>query len=182
MNDAILTTACDIYSFGCVMIQVRRSGFQLIPSLRLSTLQTLSGRIPYCDIKNDLRVIYHIFQGCPPFRPPGPFLKDEYWSLIMQCCDARPLSRPGAEMVHSAISTLLPSLVAIPPPPLPLVPRPRSPTTVLQPSLPLHSCDLTGQIRVEDKDYSDLGGYGRVWKGIMHPKSVCLSLLAPIIY
>ncbi|KAG2036692.1 kinase-like domain-containing protein [Suillus americanus] len=78
--------ASDIYSFGCIMMQV------------------LSGQSPYFDI-SEHSVPVAKFKGIPPTRPPA--IADVYWCYIEQCLSPRVETRPLVEEVLEYINTEL---------------------------------------------------------------------------
>ncbi|KAJ8582137.1 kinase-like protein [Rhizopogon salebrosus TDB-379] len=57
----------DIYSFGCIMLQV------------------MTGRIPYADIPSVHQVTVLILQGRRPGRPSSPHIEDSFWDFIQKC-------------------------------------------------------------------------------------------------
>ncbi|KAG0696879.1 kinase-like domain-containing protein [Suillus ampliporus] len=75
----------DIYSFGCVMLQI------------------LSGRHPWSEIKfgrPELRIPVILFEGRGPQRPNGqPAIIDSDWNFIQRCLQFRPELRPSADEV-----------------------------------------------------------------------------------
>lgn len=75
----------DIYSFGCVM------------------LQTLSGRLPWSEIRSerpDFRIVVMISEGRKPQRPDGhPEIMNCDWNFIQKCLQSEPELRPSAEKV-----------------------------------------------------------------------------------
>ncbi|KAG0696886.1 kinase-like domain-containing protein [Suillus ampliporus] len=75
----------DIYSFGCVMLQI------------------LSGRLPWSEIKSerpDLRIVVMISEGRRPQRPDGhPAIIDLDWDFIQKCLQFGPKLRPSADEV-----------------------------------------------------------------------------------
>lgn len=71
--------ASDIYSFGCIMMQV------------------LSGRSPYFDISNETSVTVAKFKGIPPTRPPA--IADVYWRYLERCLSACVAARPLVDEV-----------------------------------------------------------------------------------
>ncbi|KAG2065507.1 kinase-like protein [Suillus decipiens] len=75
--------ASDIYSFGCIMMQV------------------LSGKPPYYD-KNEHLVIATKSRGIPPTRPPA--IDDAHWCYIERCLlprDSRPLVAEVLEYIEA---------------------------------------------------------------------------------
>lgn len=76
--------ASDIYSFGCIMMQV------------------LSGKRPYCDIRNELLIIMAKSKGILPTRPPA--IDGFYWCYIEQFFlprDSRPLVAEVLEYIEA---------------------------------------------------------------------------------
>ncbi|KAG2144217.1 kinase-like domain-containing protein [Suillus clintonianus] len=75
----------DIYSFGCVMLQV------------------LSGRLPWSEVTTgilDLRIAVMILGGRGPQRPDGhPAITDLDWHFIQTCLRFEPELRPSANEV-----------------------------------------------------------------------------------
>jgi len=82
------TTKSDIYSFGCISLQV------------------LSGKQPWSEIKEELCVVFSLAQGLNPARPECHKIDDQHWNLIQQCWS--PVQeRPSAESVIASIQLLL---------------------------------------------------------------------------
>ncbi|KAG2142791.1 kinase-like domain-containing protein [Suillus bovinus] len=73
--------ASDIYSFGCIMMQV------------------LSGRPPYFDMKLEPPVIVAKSQGDPSKRPEQPAISDVYWRYIERCWSTQIETRPSVDQV-----------------------------------------------------------------------------------
>ncbi|KAG2073404.1 kinase-like protein [Suillus decipiens] len=76
--------ASDIYSFGCIMMQV------------------LSAKLPYYDIANECLVIVAKSRGILPTRPPA--IDNVYWCYIERCfspCDSRPLVAEVLEYIEA---------------------------------------------------------------------------------
>ncbi|KAG2118261.1 kinase-like domain-containing protein [Suillus cothurnatus] len=59
--------AGDIYSFGCVMLQV------------------MTGRPPYADVRSDRQVAVLISKGKKPTRSSNPHVADYFWDFIEKC-------------------------------------------------------------------------------------------------
>ncbi|KAJ8594250.1 kinase-like protein [Rhizopogon salebrosus TDB-379] len=59
--------ASDIYSFGCIMLQV------------------MTGRPPYADIRSNHHVTVLILRGRKPGRPLTPHIADSFWYFIQKC-------------------------------------------------------------------------------------------------
>ncbi|KDQ49563.1 hypothetical protein JAAARDRAFT_143258, partial [Jaapia argillacea MUCL 33604] len=75
------TTQSDVFAFGCLVIQI------------------FSGRQPYSDLETDIQVIIYVTGKRKPGRPKGQDgveaqLDDDLWSLLDQCLDHEPASRP----------------------------------------------------------------------------------------
>lgn len=69
-------------------------------------MQTLSGKLPYFNVKDDLRVLLQLFQGIRPRRPPTSMLTDSYWTFITQCWSDKPSSRPRIDEVYQRLVTI----------------------------------------------------------------------------
>ncbi|KAG1884570.1 kinase-like domain-containing protein [Suillus subluteus] len=59
--------ASDIYSLGCIMLQV------------------MTGRPPYADVRSDHQVTVLILKGKKPTRPSSPHDTDYFWNFIEKC-------------------------------------------------------------------------------------------------
>ncbi|KAF7972584.1 hypothetical protein HWV62_17724 [Athelia sp. TMB] len=70
-----LTTACDIWSLGCVVLEI------------------LSGEMPYYNIP-DVCLMLNILRGNIPDRPENPALNDEFWSYIKEMWGKSSYERP----------------------------------------------------------------------------------------
>ncbi|KZP17721.1 kinase-like protein [Athelia psychrophila] len=81
-----LTVACDIFSFGNVVLQV------------------LSNKLPYYNIKQDGYVLIQM-RNHRPKRPPHA-LSDVHWEFIQSCWGSEPSLRPTAGKVHQSLLTL----------------------------------------------------------------------------
>ncbi|KAG1792980.1 kinase-like domain-containing protein [Suillus plorans] len=83
--DPGLEEKSDIYSFGCVMLQI------------------LSGRPPWSEITAPNRmacIITQMSRGCRPQRPDGhPEIIDSDWKFIQKCLQSEPELRPSADEV-----------------------------------------------------------------------------------
>ncbi|KAH7882658.1 kinase-like domain-containing protein [Phlebopus sp. FC_14] len=81
----------DIYSFGCIMLQV------------------LSGNIPWSEIKADMTVVLRLANGENPQRPMSRRIDDEHWAVIQKCW--LPVGdRFSAEQVLGELDSILTSL------------------------------------------------------------------------
>ncbi|KAG2158175.1 uncharacterized protein EDB93DRAFT_1198789, partial [Suillus bovinus] len=78
----VVLEKADIYSFGCIMLQV------------------LSGRRPWSEIPSEGFIIVSISHGCGPQRPDGhPAIMDSDWKFIQKCLQSGPELRPSADEV-----------------------------------------------------------------------------------
>ncbi|KAF7976007.1 hypothetical protein HWV62_8010 [Athelia sp. TMB] len=89
----VLRTACDIFSYGQIMLQI------------------FSGHVPYHDVTNVDCITMELFKRTEPRRPSissSPQLIDEYWMLVKTCWGQNldPETRPSAEGVHSIVTGL----------------------------------------------------------------------------
>ncbi|KAG1845175.1 kinase-like domain-containing protein [Suillus subluteus] len=86
-SSTIPKAACDIYSFGCVMIQV------------------LTGQLPYANVESDFRVACLKIKGEKPSRPSSPYVTDFFWSFMKRCW-GDPGRRPSAVEILSCFKVL----------------------------------------------------------------------------
>ncbi|KAG2122942.1 kinase-like domain-containing protein [Suillus clintonianus] len=78
----------DIWSFGCIMLQVRL------------TEQVLSGRLPWSETRQEAFIIVEMSHGRGPQRLEcHPAIIDLDWDFIQKCLLFKPESRPSAEEV-----------------------------------------------------------------------------------
>ncbi|KAJ8590707.1 kinase-like protein [Rhizopogon salebrosus TDB-379] len=76
--------APDIYSFGCVMLQV------------------FTGRVPYSECRSDHQVVVQILRGKTPVRPLNP-IGDTLWDFTQKCwleAEHRPLAKEVFGFIH----------------------------------------------------------------------------------
>ena len=73
----------DIYSFGCIIYQVRQRRIFCTCCSHLH--QVLSGLQPYYDIRSDHQVVVAILRGIKPKRPSIPVIEDCHWNVIERC-------------------------------------------------------------------------------------------------
>jgi serine/threonine protein kinase len=71
--------ASDIYSFGCIMLQV------------------FTGKVPYSEFRSDHQVTVQILRGRKPARPVTPPIADALWDFMQKCWLAEPEHRPSAK-------------------------------------------------------------------------------------
>jgi len=85
----------DIYSFGCVMLQVR--WFVMIPDSTtfLPWSKILSGKEPYGWTPNTTHVIGAIMRGLGPFRGVEIHMNHIHRDLSSQCLTKEPARRPS---------------------------------------------------------------------------------------
>jgi WD40 repeat protein len=72
----LLSTECDIYSFGSI------------------TLQVLTGKVPYCNVKKDTLVLGHVIRGKKPDPPKESQIGPAHWEFIKRCWSPR-VNRPS---------------------------------------------------------------------------------------
>jgi len=90
------TSKSDIYSFGCVALQV------------------LSGKQPWSEVRQDSAVVLRLARGHKPGRPESQTLNDSHWNLIQDCWS--PIEeRPAAEAIISTIQRFLSDCAQSPP-------------------------------------------------------------------
>jgi hypothetical protein len=70
-------------------------------------LQTLSGRLPWSEIKNQHYIVIKLFEECLPQRPESLLMLDAHWNFIMLCMNLVVESRPSVaevmEWVNGAV-------------------------------------------------------------------------------
>ncbi|KAG1811895.1 kinase-like domain-containing protein, partial [Suillus subaureus] len=80
-SEASLSTECDIYSFGSI------------------TLQILTCKVPYYNVKKDIAVLSQVIKGIKPEPPEESQIASGHWEFIQRCWLPR-ASRPSiAEIV-----------------------------------------------------------------------------------
>ncbi|KAG2158178.1 kinase-like domain-containing protein [Suillus bovinus] len=95
---AVLEKA-DIYSFGCIMLQVS-CWFDRKIFVQGLIDQVLSGRRPWSETTSEGFIIIRISQGYGPQRPDGhPAIIDSDWTFIQKCLQSGPGLRPSADEV-----------------------------------------------------------------------------------
>ena len=70
------TTKTDIYSFGCVALQGSSLGSGAKPML--ISLQVLSGKQPWSELREDAAVVLYLAKGRKPGRPESRTLNDSH--------------------------------------------------------------------------------------------------------
>jgi serine/threonine protein kinase len=106
------TTKSDIYSFGCVALQ--ESSLDSDGRPILISLQILSGKHPWSEVRQDSAVIMHLAKGHKPGRPESPMLNDSHWELIQHCWSPME-ERPAAVAMIPTIQQFLNSCPPSPP-------------------------------------------------------------------
>jgi hypothetical protein len=106
------TTKTDIYSFGCTALQ----GSSLTSDDKhiLISLQVLSGKQPWSEVRQDTAVVLRLAKGHKPGRPESRTLDDSYWNLIQHCW-SRMEERPAVEAIIPTIQQFLSSCPWSPP-------------------------------------------------------------------
>ncbi|KAH0828953.1 hypothetical protein J3R83DRAFT_2382 [Lanmaoa asiatica] len=82
------TTKSDIYSLGCISLQV------------------LSGKKPWSEFQRDASVLLSLVQGHQPGRPKSREIDDEHWDFIQQCWMSIQ-DRPAAEDIITSLKQFL---------------------------------------------------------------------------
>jgi serine/threonine protein kinase len=97
------STACDIYSYGSIMLQVH-TAMNLMLVLNPHTFhQVLSGRVPY-HYFSEIEVLQAASNGILPRCPSEPWVKEIHWKFIWRCWDLLPSARPRVEEVNDQIT------------------------------------------------------------------------------
>ncbi|KAG2140609.1 kinase-like domain-containing protein [Suillus clintonianus] len=76
-DNATLTTECDVYSFGSIILQV------------------LTSKVPYYNVKKDIAVLAQVIKGMKPEPPKESRIAQGHWNFIQRCWLPR-ASRPSA--------------------------------------------------------------------------------------
>ncbi|KAL4064416.1 kinase-like domain-containing protein, partial [Scleroderma citrinum] len=84
---AYIGPACDVYSFGSIILQV------------------LSGKVPYFYL-TDIQMLVMVMRGIPPKRPKEPNIDDEGWGIIQWCWTAESINRPEIGEVTNRLKSL----------------------------------------------------------------------------
>jgi serine/threonine protein kinase len=98
------TTKTDIYSFGCVALQGSWLDSDAWPML--ISLQVLSGKQPWSEVREDSAVVLRLAKGHKPGRPESRTLDDSHWNLIQHCWSPMD-ERPAAEVMIPTIRQFL---------------------------------------------------------------------------
>ena len=98
------TTKSDIHSFGCVALQ--GSSFDSDSRPKLISLQVLSGKQPWSEVREDTAVVLRLAKGHKPGRPESRRMDDSHWNLLQDCWSPME-ERPAAEMIIPIIKQFL---------------------------------------------------------------------------
>ena len=98
------TTKTDIYSFGCVAVEGSYLDSDATPML--ISLQVLSGKQPWSEIREDAAIIWCLANGHKPGRPESRIMDDSHWNLIQDCWSPME-ERPAAEAIIPTIQRFL---------------------------------------------------------------------------
>ncbi|KAK0190705.1 kinase-like domain-containing protein [Armillaria mellea] len=81
------TFSSDIYAYGCVCVEL------------------YSGRVPFPDIKHEVRIIEMVLSGDLPPQPTS--MAEALWQLVCVCCENGADMRPGASEIVEMLRTFL---------------------------------------------------------------------------
>ena len=98
-----LSTACDIYSYGSIMLQVRTTLNLMLVFDPHIYHQVLSGRVPYHYFSEN-RVLHAVSNGIRPRRPSEPWVNEVYWKFIQRCWGPVLSARPCIEEVNDHVT------------------------------------------------------------------------------
>ncbi|KAF9447999.1 kinase-like protein, partial [Macrolepiota fuliginosa MF-IS2] len=85
--------ASDIYSLASVIIEI------------------FTGKIPFCEIHNDITVLYKVMRGIRPTRPAyemAPELTNDIWEIMQDCWSATSANRPTVDEVMDRLLVIAP--------------------------------------------------------------------------
>jgi serine/threonine protein kinase len=88
-----LSTECDVYSFGSITLQVSNPTFRREISFTFRTLQVLTCKVPYYNVKKDHVVLGQVIRGKKPEPPNESQIAPLHWEFIQRCWSPR-ASRP----------------------------------------------------------------------------------------
>lgn len=93
------TRKSDIYSCGCVCIEVIQQNLVILLRKYSHNLQVYTGRSPWPEITNYAQVIVPVLKGKRPSRPvaaTGGVMTDELWHIVQDCWSKDAAARPSA--------------------------------------------------------------------------------------
>jgi len=94
-----VTVQSDVYSFGCILLEVNPpTSYNYSPTLQVIT-QILSGQVPYHYLLREGQVLMELHNGKKPNRPTEVFIADTLWDIINTCWADTPNDRPTMEKV-----------------------------------------------------------------------------------
>jgi len=90
---------------------VMRNKHTDIYALGMTMLETISGKVPYSEYKQDMSILGTLMNKKPPKRPeelPSPNERaDHMWALLLRCWDHNPAARPDALSVLTSLQSSL---------------------------------------------------------------------------
>jgi len=72
----------------------------------MTSLQVLSGKEPWSEVRGDMGIVLRLAKGDKPGRPESRMLTDWHWNLIQDCWSAI-AERPAAKVIISTIEHFL---------------------------------------------------------------------------
>ncbi|KAF4622287.1 hypothetical protein D9613_009039 [Agrocybe pediades] len=111
------TKACDIFSYGGIILKVRMSFTAVILKgySRNAISKVITNQHPYPEFDYVETVMYKKLKGVQSMRPSAeeaPFLTDEIWSFIELCWREAPETRPESTQVSRKLRLLRDELSA----------------------------------------------------------------------
>lgn len=98
------TTSSDVYSFGCIVLQViNNRQYARYDNLTNDLLQVLSGKIPFWHIRRPAQVIILKYQGKDPLDECPSDLSVIHWEFLQSTWSNPPEIRPSSDQVLASM-------------------------------------------------------------------------------
>jgi serine/threonine protein kinase len=101
-EETLRTFESDIYGFACVCYEVCQIHlFSANPKNNVH-VKILTGKVPFHESKNDMKIILDVVSGKRPSRPSlctETVALDSLWNLLQKCWDGEAKNRPTAPQI-----------------------------------------------------------------------------------